>query len=102
MAPDVRGDERAFGGHLQTPSSHVVQRAGGEVARDATALHEWIGLGVDENDSVPDAAIGREAEDLSALARLVALLLGVVDDAKPGHRATIRNSPQARHAGSGC
>src|SRR5438094_5775345 len=102
MAPDVRGDERALGGHLQTPRSHIVQRSGGEVARDTEPLHEWIGFCVDEDDSVPDVAIGREAEDLSALARLIALLLGVVDDAEPGHRATIRNSPKARHAGSGC
>ena len=102
VALDVGRDEGALGGDLQAACAHIVQRSGRESARHTSPLDRLVRLGVDEDDSVVDAAVGREAHDSPAETRLVPSLFGVVDDTERGHRATIRNSRGARHVAWDC
>src|SRR5207253_11090789 len=75
-------DERAGRDELEPASADVVQRAGDEPRPEPASLEGGIDLRVDELDHPGSDAVLDHARALVADPQLVAMLGGVVDDAR--------------------
>jgi hypothetical protein len=78
----IRADERAGRDQLEPASADVVQRAGDEPRPEPAPLEGGIDLRVDELDHPGSDAVLDHDRALVADSQLVAMLSGVVDDAR--------------------
>src|SRR5207248_1966514 len=81
VAGQVAGDERALRDDPQPPSPYRVQRPGRERAAQALALERRIHLGMGEHDPVAVVPVLGEPGQRVLDVHLVAVPVGVVDDA---------------------
>src|SRR6266536_3247701 len=87
MPLDVVGDERAERRDLEALPARILERSRRQQAAEAAALARFVHLGVREGDPAVATAVGGEPDQATPEPKLVAALLGHVDDLRLGRRS---------------